>query len=96
MWCGFVKTHFFIVTEHLLHKVLPNVSRLFHISQKEKVEPTMLRPCVANIVAVKLYKDDNLEEVHATMSSDPTLMSSSHIECLKSSFHTWDTMDILG
>ena len=67
----FVKTHFFVATLHLLHKVLPHVSRLSRIFQKEDVDFTLLRPCVdATIAAVTLYKDDDLKEVDATLSSD--------------------------
>ena len=67
----FVKSHFFIATAHLLHKVLPHVSRLSRIFQKEDVDFTLLKPCVdATIAAVGLYKDDELKEVDTTLSSD--------------------------
>jgi len=67
----FVKTYFFIATVHLLHKVLPHVSRLSRIFQRENVDLTLLRPCVdATIAAVKLYKNDNLEDVDTTISTD--------------------------
>ena len=38
----FVKTHFFVATADLLHKVLPHVSRLSCIFQEEDVDFTML------------------------------------------------------
>ena len=67
----FVKTHSFIATAHLLHKVLPHVSRLSRVFQKEDVDFTLLRPCVdATIAAVSLYKDDDLKEVDSTLSVD--------------------------
>ena len=67
----FVMSHFFIATALLLHKVLPHVSRLSRIFQKEDVDFTLLKLCVdATIAAVGLYKDDELKEVDTTLSSD--------------------------
>ena len=67
----FVKMHSFIATAHLLHKVLPQVSRLSRVFQKEDVDFTLRRPCVdATIAAVSLYKDDDLKEVDSTLSID--------------------------
>ena len=64
----FVKMHFFIATAHLLHKILPHVSRLSCIFQKD-AHFTLLRPCVdATIAAVSLDKDDDLK-VNITLSS---------------------------
>ena len=40
----FVKTFNFIAMAHLLHKVLPHISRLSLIFQKEDVDFTLLRP----------------------------------------------------
>ena len=67
----FVKSQFIIATAHLLHKILPHVSRLCRIFQKEDVDFTLLKPCAdATIAAVNLYKVDELEEVDSTISSD--------------------------
>ena len=43
------KTYNFVATAHLLHKVLPHISRLFLIFQKEDVNFTLLRPCFSGI-----------------------------------------------
>ena len=67
----FVETYNFVATAHLLHKVLPHISRLSLIFQKEDVYFTLLRPClVATISAVSAYKTDQLEEANLTLSSD--------------------------
>ena len=67
----FVKSHFFIGTAHLLHKILPHVSRLCRIFQKEDVDFTILKPCAdATIAAENWYKVDELEEVDSAISSD--------------------------
>lgn len=67
----FVETYNFVATAHLLHKVLPHISRLSLIFQKEDVDFTLLRPClVATISAVSAYKSDQLEEANLTLSSD--------------------------
>lgn len=42
----FVKTHLPIATAHLLHKVLPHISRLFLLFQREEVDFTMTKPCL--------------------------------------------------
>ena len=60
----FVKAPFFIATAHLLHKILPHISRLSHIFQKEDVDFTMIRPCLdATVAAISSYRSDQLEEV---------------------------------
>ena len=67
----FVKTYNFVATAHLLHKVLPHISRLSLIFQKEDVDFTLLRPCLdATISAVSAYKGDQLEEADTALSSD--------------------------
>ena len=67
----FVKSYYFIATAHLLHKVLPHVSRLCRIFQKEDVDFTLLSPCVnATIAGVNSYTDDQLREVESALSSE--------------------------
>lgn len=49
-------------------KVLPHVSRLSRVFQKEDVDFTLLRPCVdATLAAVSLYNNDDLKEVDSTL-----------------------------
>lgn len=64
----FVKTYNFVATAHLLHKVLPHISRLSLIFQKEDVDFTLLRLCLdATISTVSAYKT---VEVDSALSSD--------------------------
>ena len=56
---------------HLLHKILPHITRLSLIFQKEEVDFTLLRPCLdATISAVSAYRTDKLKEVDIALSSD--------------------------
>ena len=65
-----MKTHFFIATAHLLHKVLPHISRLSLLFQKEDVDFTMAKPCLdATVNAVTTYRNDELKEVDETIES---------------------------
>ena len=71
---SFMKCYKFVATTYLLSDVLPHISRLSRIFQKENVDLTLIQPCLQTTIdAIKDYKDNtgpNLRKLDNVLATE--------------------------
>ena len=65
----FVKTYYFITCAHLLHHILPHISHMSLIFQKEHVDVSLIQPALdSTIQSIRAYRTANIpQEVDAVI-----------------------------
>ena len=70
----FMKCYKFLACAYLLSDVLPHLSRLSRIFQKQNIDLSLIQPCLRNVIdCIKQYRDTfgpNLSKLDAVISSE--------------------------
>ena len=70
----FMKCYKFLACAYLLSDILPHLSRLSRIFQKQNIDLSLIQPCLRNVIdCIKQYRDTfgpNLSKLDAVISSE--------------------------